>query len=298
MSIPLRIWIPDGIVIRMSKETRADKVVRDTADEIRREARAASSEVRSELLAAKRETADALREAMDEIRAAFGEVWGPAGGQPPAEPGARLSRLQRKELTRELLLDAAIDVFAERGYHGASLDDVADAAGFTKGAVYSNFTRKSDLFRALLERETRRRTAALRGAVEAVPLALLPDVVGELIRQPDADQRDRDILAVEFWLAAVRDPDLRLALVDATGGYGDVLEHKLAAAGARPGLTGRELAALLEALATGLRMRQALDPAGNQHVLFTMAVHKLIADELPDHQARGHTAAMDSEQQR
>jgi AcrR family transcriptional regulator len=265
----------------MSNETRADKIVRDAADEIRREAHAASSEVRDELLAAKRETAEALREAMDEIRAAFADVWEPAGAQPAAEPGARMSRLQRKELTRELLLDAAIDVFAERGYHGASLDDVADAAGFTKGAVYSNFTRKSDLFRALLERETVRRTAALRGAVEAAPLALLPDVAGELMRQPDADQRDRDILAVEFWLAAVRDPDLRLALADASGGFGDVLDHKLAAAGARPGLDGPELAVLLEALATGLRMRQALDPEGNQHVLFTKAVHKLISDERP-----------------
>jgi AcrR family transcriptional regulator len=265
----------------MPKETRADKFVRDTADEIRREAQAASSEVRHELRAAKRETAEALREAMGEFRAAFAEVWGPAGTEPPADPGARMSRPQRKELTRELLLDAAIDVFAERGYHGASLDDVADAAGFTKGAVYSNFTRKSDLFRALLERETARRTAAWRGAVEAVPLALLPDVASELMRQPDVDQRDRDILAVEFWLAAVRDPGLRHALVDASGGFGDVLERRLAAAGARPGLDGRELAVLMDALVTGLRMNQALDPDGNQHVLLSKAIHKLIADERP-----------------
>jgi AcrR family transcriptional regulator len=281
MSIPLRIWIPDGIFSYMPKETRADKIVQDTADEFRREAQAASAEVRDELLAAKRETAEALREAMDEIRAAFADVWGPAGADPPAEPGARMSRVQRKEMTRELLLDAAIDVFAEKGYHGASLDDVADAAGFTKGAVYSNFTRKSDLFRALLERETARRTAAFRGAVEAAPLALLPDIVGELLRHPDADQRDRGILAVEFWLAAVRDPALRLALLDASGSFGDVLNQKLAAAGARPGLDGPELAVLMDALATGLRMHQALDPEGNQHVLFTKAVHKLIADERP-----------------
>ena len=265
----------------MSNETRADKIVRDTADEIRREAQAATSEVRSELLAAKRETEEALRDAMDEIRAGFAIVWGAAGAEPPPEPGARMSRVQRKEMTRELLLDAAIDVFAEKGYHGASLDDVADAAGFTKGAVYSNFSRKSDLFRALLERETARRTAAMRGAVEAAPLTLLPDIAGELLRHPDADQRDRDILAVEFWLAAVRDPDLRRALLDASGGFGDVLEQKLAAAGARPGLDGRELAVLMDALAIGLRMQQVLEPDGDQHVLFTKAVHKLVADERP-----------------
>lgn len=264
----------------MSRDTRADKIVRETADEIRRETQAASSEVRDELLAAKRETATALREAMEEIRGAFAEVWGPAAG-PPAEPGVRLSRVQRKELTRELLLDAAIDVFAEKGYHGASLDDVADAAGFTKGAVYSNFSRKSDLFRALLERETARRAEAFRGAVGAAPLELLPDIAGELLRHQDADQRDRDVLVVEFWLAAMREPGLRRVLSDAASGFGDVLEHQLAASGARPGLDGRELAVLIDALAIGLRMRQALDPEGDQHVLFSKAVHKFIADERP-----------------
>ena len=270
----------------MHRDTRADKIVRATADEIRRETQAASSEVRDELVAAKRETAAALREAMDEIRGAFAEVWGPAAAAPPAEPGVRLSRVQRKELTRELLLDAAIDVFAEKGYHGASLDDVADAAGFTKGAVYSNFSRKSDLFRALLERETARRAEAFRGAVGAVPLELLPDIAGELLRQQDADQRDRDILVVEFWLAAVREPGLRRALTDASSGFGDVLEHKMAVSGLRPGLDGRELAVLMDALAIGLRMHQALDPKGDQHVLFSKAVHKLIADEQPRNDER------------
>ncbi len=118
----------------MARETKADKAIRDAADEIRRETRAAAAEVRLELGTARRETNDALREAMTEVRAALSEIWGPepkASQEAAPGSGTRLSRAERKEMTRELLLDAAIEVFAENGYHGASLDDVADAAGFT-----------------------------------------------------------------------------------------------------------------------------------------------------------------------
>jgi AcrR family transcriptional regulator len=58
---------------------------------------------------------------------------------------------RRRELTRRHLLEAAAVVFARDGFHGARLDDVAALAGFTKGAVYSNFTSKDDLFLALLD---------------------------------------------------------------------------------------------------------------------------------------------------
>lgn len=273
----------------MQKETPARKAVREAADEIRRETRAAATEVRIELGVAKRETAEALREALREARAAFAEVWG-AGNQPVTGSGGRMSRAQRKEVTRELLLDAAIRVFAEKGYHGASLDDVADAAGFTKGAVYSNFTRKADLFRALMTRETERRGTALRQAIEAVPLELLPDVAGELLRDPDLEQRHRNTLMVESWLAATRDPQLRRALRDAGRDFGDVLEWKLVAAGARPGLDGRELAIIMDALAVGLRMDQALRPEGDQATLYAKAIHKLLADEPAPRAAGGEPA--------
>ena len=61
-------------------------------------------------------------------------------------------REEQRAQTRLDLLDAAARVFAERGYHGASVDLVAEAAGYTKGAVYSNFDSKEDLFLELLDR--------------------------------------------------------------------------------------------------------------------------------------------------
>ena len=72
---------------------------------------------------------------------------------PPNDP-SRLTRDERRAQTRERLLDAAAEVFNRLGYHGASLEAVADAAGYTKGAVYSNFASKSELFLALAERRS------------------------------------------------------------------------------------------------------------------------------------------------
>src|SRR5215217_464842 len=71
----------------------------------------------------------------------------------------RLRRDQQGEATRRRLLDAARRVFLRRGFHGTSLDLIADEAGFTKGAVYSRFKSKADLFLVLVdERYTERLT--------------------------------------------------------------------------------------------------------------------------------------------
>jgi AcrR family transcriptional regulator len=66
------------------------------------------------------------------------------------------TRERRLERTRSLLLDAAEEVFAEKGFTPASLDDIARAAGYTKGAIYKHFATKEDLFLAVSERYWRR----------------------------------------------------------------------------------------------------------------------------------------------
>jgi AcrR family transcriptional regulator len=267
-------WYPP----RMARNTKTDKAIRDAAAEIRRETRAAANEMRVELGAAGRESSEALREAMTEVRAALRQIWSaePGTPSPSRTSGGRPSRAERKELTRQLLLDAAIDVFAEKGYHGASLDDVADAAGFTKGAVYSNFTRKSDLFRALLEREAGRAAEARRQAIEATPLELVPDVAEELARHPGSD-RDLEVLLVEFWLAAARDPSLRAPLLGTSEAMGEVLSTKLAGSSTAGDLDGHELGIIFDALLNGLTMHRVLDPDGAQPELLAKALRKLLS---------------------
>ena len=68
----------------------------------------------------------------------------------------RWTRERRLEHTRSLLLDAAEEVFAEKGFTTATLDDIAYAAGYTKGAIYKHFAAKEDLFLAVSDRYWRR----------------------------------------------------------------------------------------------------------------------------------------------
>ena len=76
------------------------------------------------------------------------------GGEPGTAPAAtRMTREQSKANTRERLLDAARSVFASRGFRGASVEEIASEAGFSTGALYSNFDGKEDLFLVLMERE-------------------------------------------------------------------------------------------------------------------------------------------------
>src|SRR4029077_17666951 len=71
----------------------------------------------------------------------------------------RLSRAEQNDRNRALLLAAARRVFLERGYYAATLDQIADEAGFSKGAVYSRFASKADMFLALLEERIAERAA-------------------------------------------------------------------------------------------------------------------------------------------
>ena len=66
------------------------------------------------------------------------------------EPRTRRTRSESKVRTRTDLIAAARSVFLARGFHPATLDEIAEQAGYTKGAVYSNFAGKDDLFLALL----------------------------------------------------------------------------------------------------------------------------------------------------
>jgi AcrR family transcriptional regulator len=59
---------------------------------------------------------------------------------------------RRRNLTRTALIDAAAEVFARRGFHGAALEEIAETAGFTRGAIYTNFADKEDLFFAVIDR--------------------------------------------------------------------------------------------------------------------------------------------------
>jgi AcrR family transcriptional regulator len=119
---------------------------------------------------------------------------------------------RRKQQTRDHLLAAAAQVFAEQGFNGATLDEVASVAGFTKGAVYSNFKNKEDLFLALFRARYEQETEALRATLDAseVPSqARLSDFVALFRDQSHTGRDNFALLYQEFWLYAARNPAVR-----------------------------------------------------------------------------------------
>jgi AcrR family transcriptional regulator len=171
----------------------------------------------------------------------------------------RLGRVARSEQVRAALLDAAVDEFLVHGFHGASLDQIAAAAGFTKGVVYSRFTSKADLFLALLARRIEERAAENLRLLRLVSDEGLP----ELARRWSAIQR-RDmpwtLLVLEFRVHAARDQELNqryAELHDRTlTGLAEVVERAAGISGPR----ARSLAQELFALGTGAVLEQAVDP--------------------------------------
>jgi AcrR family transcriptional regulator len=122
----------------------------------------------------------------------------------------RLTRAQKRERTYEGLISAAERLFVERGFHATSVDEIAFAAGYTKGAVYSNFESKEDLFFAVYER---RADNGVR-EVERVLRENGPAEGLELLASDAARRRggaNDGWLAVyfEFWAHVVRRAELR-----------------------------------------------------------------------------------------
>src|SRR2546430_1063402 len=83
-----------------------------------------------------------------------------------AQPVERWTPERRRALTRDTLISSAAAVFARRGFEGASLEEIADAAGFTRGAIYKNFDGKEDLFFAVGDRDFADRLHALSDRLE------------------------------------------------------------------------------------------------------------------------------------
>jgi AcrR family transcriptional regulator len=119
-----------------------------------------------------------------------------------------LTRAERREQTRDDLVAAADRCFVEGGFHATSLDQIATSAGYTKGAVYSNFASKEDLFFAVYERRADAAAAQMEERLEGDAVAGL-----ERISADTTGRRGRDDgwLAVffEFWAHVIRHPELR-----------------------------------------------------------------------------------------
>ncbi|MFL5909917.1 MAG: TetR/AcrR family transcriptional regulator [Gaiellaceae bacterium] len=173
-------------------------------------------------------------------------------------------RPEARGTARERLLDAAAHVFAEKGYLGASIDDIARAAGVTKGALYWNFPSKQEFFYALLDERVDRQVRSFLDLLENATWdkETIQTVSRGLIEVVD-DQRELFLLIEEYRLLAVREPELRGRYLDRIRALRDGVARAMEAReqmGIPLTMGAQELATGMAALANGLVAARIVDP--------------------------------------
>jgi AcrR family transcriptional regulator len=182
-------------------------------------------------------------------------------------PAKRPTRQDKRQANRARILQAARTVFAQHGYHGATIDAIAAEAGLSNGAVYYNFAGKEDLFFALLDQW---RTELLHDLGGALPRPVgagpgqsfqqeLSHVIGTLKRR-----REWRLLLFEFVTYAARNPAFRARFADGRRRFKDALAsalaERIAAHSLQPVAPPDQLVVLVTALVNGLAVEELTEP--------------------------------------
>lgn len=178
----------------------------------------------------------------------------------------RRTREEKKAKTKERLLEAAHKMFSLKGYEGTTVDDIASAAGYTRGAFYAHFANKEAIMEGLINRgfEEDLEAMAPMGAALADNEAL-KQAFGEYGRRFEADPTNL-LWSLEFQLASLRHPELRSAYREQyhrlTNTVADMIETVMGESGHANPEKARELAPVFVLLQTGLGVQKLIDPEG------------------------------------
>jgi len=179
----------------------------------------------------------------------------------------RLNREQSREQTRDRLLDAAQAIFTKKGFANASVEDIATAAGYTRGAFYSNFGGKTELFFELLRRESGEINLEFQRILETVTDRA--ELENQIVAYYSGLYRDDmcSMLWIEAKMVAVRDTRFRTKLNafltekrEQIAQFIEIFSHLTGTAPAAP---PQEMAIGLLALCEGVSFAHRSDP---QHI--------------------------------
>lgn len=122
----------------------------------------------------------------------------------------RLTQEERKKETRKLLLESAFETFSKLGFHGASVDKIAEHAGFSKGAVYAHFHTKEDLFLAIVEQQMNLYVRNIRQVIgQQQSLSHFIATMDEYFDSVRQQTQTWSMLSMEFLLYAMREESVR-----------------------------------------------------------------------------------------
>ena len=177
----------------------------------------------------------------------------------------RLTRAEKKAETRQRLLDAAAEVFARRGMQQGSIEEVAERAGFTKGAFYANFASKEELFLSMLDDRFARhleeidRVLATDAEPEDQARAGAANFVDFITSDPEWER-----LFFEFSAYASRNENFRRELVARRRGLqermADLYSRRAEQMGVEPPFPIEDIARMTFAMADGIALQKLLDP--------------------------------------
>jgi AcrR family transcriptional regulator len=176
----------------------------------------------------------------------------------------RLTRKEKQAQTRECLMHSAARVFARRGLQQASIDEVAEDAGFTKGAFYANFKSKEELFLAMLDERFAKRIEDIEQVIagEGSP-AQKARRAGDVFVQSLRADRDWERLFFEFSAYAARDEDFRQELVTRyramRAGIAAALQAHAEELGKQPTLPFDQVALMTGVMANGFALEKLLE---------------------------------------
>lgn len=176
----------------------------------------------------------------------------------------RRTREEQRAQTRADLLAAAAQVFAKHGYHGTSVDMVAEAAGYTKGAVYSNFASKEELFLALLEARLEDSLQSMQDVMDSAAPEERPEAFGR--RRGEIAQWEPQwfMLEAEFELYAARNPEVRERVAarqrQTRGVIEAALQQHIDDLGLQPAFPVADLAKLIVAAGDGMSLMALNNP--------------------------------------
>jgi AcrR family transcriptional regulator len=179
---------------------------------------------------------------------------------------SRMTREQSKAHTRERLLAAARSAFASHGFHGASVEEIASLAGFSTGALYSNFDGKEDLFLVLMEREIDEHAREIAEAVGARS-SVSERATGGARRWMTMIEREPELLLLfmEFWAYGVRDagvrPKVAARFAQVRRLLTRLIEDSVREFDLELALPAEQLAIAVDALADGIARQRLADPA-------------------------------------
>jgi len=189
-------------------------------------------------------------------------------GKTRQPPTRRLNREEKRAANRRRLLDAAREVFGLRGYHDATIEEIADVSGLSNGAVYYNFKSKDELFFAIFDEHIEARIELTRrffGGGQATDEATEAQVRAAATEAARAIEDPREwTLFFEFVAHAGRHPafrkEFRHRLRTMQQVLAQVVEERAAALGAELPLPPDSVSMAISALAQGLAIHRIMDP--------------------------------------